>query len=308
MKCTNCGNNIRPDDEFCEKCGMRVEPDIVYEERDVREDPDEDIAGDTISMEETGEKPPKKLSKWTTAGIVAAVGITGAFVTAIVANNIGNIFGSPDESIVAQEETTTTKETTTAAPATEAADDKPESAVYSEPGSRTDTGNDDHGYERPSRDSNSSYDDSDSSDSDSYGSNRSDRDTYSYDDRSNSNDEFYNKGWSSDNSDSDTDYTPSESEATESPYYYSYGDDNSGSSGSSDSDNESSEVYDSGSEQWSYGDPSNGDYNYGDEIRRYLEGAGDQIIEYGQQIDSGLNDTVNGYRDRINDLRSQVGW
>lgn len=301
MKCTNCGNKIGPDDEFCEKCGMRVEPDIVYEEKDVREDTDDGISG-ADAQDESSEKAPKKFSKWTTAGIVAGVGIAGAFITAVIANNIGNIFATPDDSVVAQEETTTTGETFTAVPATETIKDKPESAVYSEPGSQTEEYEKDSGYRNGYDEEDTDRDSSRNGSSvPSYSYGDDDTDTYNgrSDSQSNSNDDFYNRGWSNDENSGNTDLTPSEDSSDESPYYYRYGED----TDSSDESSDSGYYEDSGNDQDYYG----GD-NYGDEIRQYLEDAGDQILEYGEQIDNSLNDTINSYRDRFNDFRQEAGW
>ena len=132
MKCIKCGHKLRIGDEFCGKCGTAVEPDIVYEERDFRNDDTKTFSAggkrynerkhDDHSQEKehdiTGEvhlehedSASKKASKWTSKGIAAATGIAAAFVVAIIALNVNNQ-AKKDDTVDMGEATQTTTSTT----------------------------------------------------------------------------------------------------------------------------------------------------------------------------------------------------
>ena len=143
MKCTKCGHKLRIGDEFCSKCGTPIEPDIIYNENDVREgrsrkddtrtyktdddhhkkrqhyndntqENEHDITGEIDWDYE--DSTTKKASKWTSKGIAAAIGIAVAFVVAIVALNVHNMFKTDESVDLGELETTTSqqiKETTT---------------------------------------------------------------------------------------------------------------------------------------------------------------------------------------------------
>ena len=137
MKCIKCGHKLRIGDEFCGKCGTAVEPDIVYEEKDLRKErnhnddtktfragedhykenkyndhakeKEHDITGE-VNLEDE-DSATKKASKWTSKGIAAATGIAAAFVVAIIALNVQNTTKKNDTVDMGEAARTTTSTT-----------------------------------------------------------------------------------------------------------------------------------------------------------------------------------------------------
>ena len=125
MKCTYCGRKIRVGDEYCSKCGRPLEPDIIYEDDDVRDDFQDNVYNDDVDIEGreyygTDEKVPKKASGWASKGIAAAICIGVAFVVAIIALNVSNMINNnkADDYDLSEIEETTTTTTTTTTPTT----------------------------------------------------------------------------------------------------------------------------------------------------------------------------------------------
>ena len=112
--------NRANEDEYDFEKEFRKEYKKIERESAGRPENEHDITG-TIHLDPQ-DTAPKKASKWTVAGIAAAVGIAAAFVIAVISINVQNIMKSNEEDLIREAEETTTsttvRETTTAEPET----------------------------------------------------------------------------------------------------------------------------------------------------------------------------------------------
>lgn len=306
MKCTKCGHKLRIGDEFCSKCGTPIEPDIEYEENDVRDDRadrehtrayranrgDEhferehegrfkktaghnddvrqnmhDITGE-INLDDFDpeDSRPRKASRWTAAGIAAAVGIAAAFVITIIAVNVQNIMHNNNPTEVGEAEETTATETVT-----EATTEETKSSGWKNPFESLFPSQREDSKSRGSSGAESS------TGSDSYDSSDS-RDSYSYET-------------------TESDHGQREDNYSSSDYYYD------------ESDSSSSDTYDGGTSS-DYYDGDTGTQDYSDEnnetggssgtgVIEFFEGIGGQIRDTAEDIGTRLDESINNYRERM---------
>lgn len=306
MKCAKCGRRLRIGDEFCSKCGTAIEPDIIYEDRDVREehtkayrpyrgsssddyshskqkqyDYDHEFSDDTFKENEhdiTGtvnldyeDTRAKKASTWTSKGIIAAIGIAAAFVVAIIVVNVQNAI-KPDDDVDVGEAAQTTvsdsiRETTEAADETKGSSWKnPFESLF--PSQQEDSS-------ASSKGEDSSYSDNNRSDNSSYGYEGREQDASdSYEDHSSGSENNYGQREDS----SETQYYESNDENEE--YTDIYGDDNSYYGGS-----------------------------VGEDVREFFEDIGGRIRDTAGEYGDRLDESINEFGDRLwNNNHGRGAW
>ncbi len=169
----------------------------------------------------------KKASKWTSKGVLAAVGIAAAFVIAIIAINVQNAFKPNDDAELREaqetEETTTVTETTE----TEASDDTSGGSKWKNPfGSLYRSGDDNSGSSDNSGNSGYSGNGNDSGSSNGSDSYSYEDDNYNYGRQHGQQEDSYNPGNNGDygsSSDNSESYTDIYGDDTYSDNYYDHG-------------------------------------------------------------------------------------